>query len=41
MSTDLYERQGKALSNFERTLPEETSELAMELTKDPYTKFQG
>lgn len=36
MSTDLYERQGKALSNFERTLPEETSELAMELTKDPY-----
>lgn len=36
MSTDLYERQGKALSNFERTLPEETSDLARELTKDPY-----
>ena len=36
MATDLYERQGKALTNFNRTLPEETSELAQELTKDPY-----
>ena len=36
MSTDLYERQGKALTNFDRTLPDETSELAQELTKDPY-----
>ena len=36
MSTDLYERQGKALTNFNRTLPEETSDLARELTKDPY-----
>ena len=34
--TDLYERQGKALTNFERTLPAETSDLAQELTKDPY-----
>ena len=36
LSTDLYERQGKALTNFERTLPAETSDLAQELTKDPY-----
>lgn len=36
MDTDLYERQGKALTNFQRTLPEETSDLARELTKDPY-----
>ena len=36
ISTDLYERQGKALTNFSRTLPLETSELAQELTKDPY-----
>lgn len=36
LGTDLYERQGKALTNFERTLPEETSDLAQEITKDPY-----
>ena len=36
LDTDLYERQGKALTNFCRTLPEETSNLAQELTKDPY-----
>ena len=36
IGTDLYERQGKALTNFQRTLPEETSDLARELTKDPY-----
>lgn len=36
IGTDLYERQGKALTNFERTLPEITSDLAQELTKDPY-----
>ncbi len=36
LSTDLYERHGKALTNFQRTLPAETSELAQELTKDPY-----
>lgn len=36
MDTDLYEREGKALTNFSRTLPDETSELAQELTKDPY-----
>lgn len=36
LDTDLYERQGKALTNFNRTLPDETSDLAQELTKDPY-----
>lgn len=36
LDTNLYERQGKALTNFQRTLPEETSDLAQELTKDPY-----
>ena len=36
IDTDLYEWQGKALTNFSRTLPDETSDLAQELTKDPY-----
>ena len=36
MDTDLYEREGKALTNFTRTLPDATSELAQDLTKDPY-----
>ena len=36
LDTDLYERQGKVLTNFNRTLPDETSDLARELTKDPY-----
>ena len=37
LDTDLYERQGKAITNFKATLPPETSELAQELTKDPYS----
>ena len=36
LDADLYDRQGKALTNFNRTLPDETSDLAQELTKDPY-----
>lgn len=36
LSTDLYERDGKGLTNFTRTMPEATSELAQELMKDPY-----
>ncbi len=36
IDTDLYERHGKAVTNFSNTLPEETSDLAQELTKDPY-----
>ena len=36
MDTSLYERQGKAVSNFAVTLPEPDSDLAQEVTKDPY-----
>ena len=36
IDSDLYSRQGKAITNFSRTLPEVTSDLAQELTKDPY-----
>ena len=36
ISSNLYERQGKALNNFTATLPSETSNLAKEITKDPY-----
>ena len=36
LDTDLYERQGKALTNFGQILPDETSDLAQEITKDPY-----
>lgn len=36
LDSNLYERQGKALTNFSATLPEETSDLAREITKDPY-----
>lgn len=36
ISTNLYEREGKALNNFTTTLPEPMSDLANEITKDPY-----
>lgn len=36
LSSDLYERQGKAITKFKNTLPDVTSDLAQELTKDPY-----
>jgi predicted nuclease of restriction endonuclease-like (RecB) superfamily len=36
LDTDLYERQGKAISNFGQTLPALQSDLAQEITKDPY-----
>jgi len=36
ISTDLYEREGKALTNFNATLPAPMSDLAKEITKDPY-----
>lgn len=32
----LYHRQGKAITNFSRTLPQPQSELAREVLKDPY-----
>ncbi len=33
---DLYSRQGKAVTNFALTMPEADSDLAQQLTKDPY-----
>ncbi len=32
----LYQRQGKAITNFEKTLPSDRSDLARETLKDPY-----
>jgi predicted nuclease of restriction endonuclease-like (RecB) superfamily len=37
IESGLYHRQGKAITNFERTLPAPQSELARELIKDPYS----
>ena len=34
--TNLFEREGKALTNFKYTLPAVTSDLAQEMTRDPY-----
>lgn len=36
IDTDLYERQGNAITNFKETLPATESDLAQEMTKDPY-----
>lgn len=36
LDTDLYERQGRAITNFKITLPAVQSDLAQEITKDPY-----
>ena len=36
ISSDLYSRNGKALTNFPATLPEPDGDLAQQLTKDPY-----
>lgn len=36
IDSSLYERHGKALSNFNRTLPDVDSDLVQEITKDPY-----
>jgi len=36
LDTDLYERQGNAITNFRYTLPKAESDLAQEMTKDPY-----
>ena len=37
LDTNLYERQGKAVTNFSETLPVIQGELAQQLTKDPYS----
>lgn len=36
LDTDLYERQGKAITNFDKRLPDAESDLAQQMTKDPY-----
>ena len=36
MDTDLYHREGKAITNFVGTLPRAEGDLAQQLTKDPY-----
>ncbi|MBE5847748.1 MAG: DUF1016 domain-containing protein [Lachnospiraceae bacterium] len=36
LETDLYERQGKAITNFAQTLPGIQGDLAQAITKDPY-----
>lgn len=37
IESDLYNRQGKALTNFEITLPKTDSDLAKEMLKNPYS----
>ena len=37
IETDLYQRQGGAVTNFERTLPKPQSDLAKQMLKDPYS----
>ncbi|ABA24106.1 Protein of unknown function DUF1016 [Trichormus variabilis ATCC 29413] len=37
IESKLYQRQGKATTNFNNTLPQPQSELAQQLLKDPYT----
>lgn len=36
LSTDLFDREGKAINNFELVLPNENKDLAKQITKDPY-----
>ena len=36
IGTDLYSRQGKAITNFKETLPGPQSDLALQTMKDPY-----
>ena len=36
LDTDLFERQGHAITNFQYALPKDTGDLAQELTKGPY-----
>ena len=37
IKSDLYSRQGKAITNFKNTLPSPQSDLAQQTIKDPYT----
>ena len=40
IESGLYEREGKAITNFAETLPAPQSDLAQQLIKDPYS-FDG
>jgi len=37
IKSDLYSRQGKAITNFKKTLPKAQSDLAQQTIKDPYS----
>lgn len=37
IESNLFQRQGGAITNFDRTLPQEQSDLANQLVKDPYS----
>ena len=37
IDSNLYERQGKAVTNFSQKLPVPTGDLAQQITKDPYS----
>jgi predicted nuclease of restriction endonuclease-like (RecB) superfamily len=41
IETNLYARQGGAITNFERTLPALDSDLARQLIKDPYVRRES
>ena len=41
LDTNLYDRQGKAITNFTIQLPEAHGDLANELTKDPYNLIRN
>lgn len=36
LDTDLYEREGKAITNFKAVMPSPNGDLAQQITKDPY-----
>lgn len=41
IESNLFGRQGKAVTNFERTLPKPQSDLAQNLIKDPYVRRES
>ncbi|MEA5453015.1 DUF1016 N-terminal domain-containing protein [Leptolyngbya sp. CCNP1308] len=41
IESNLFQRQGGAVTNFERTLPPEQSDLAQQLIKDPYVRRES
>lgn len=36
LDTDLYDREGQAVTNFKDSLPKVQSDLAQQITRDPY-----